>query len=215
MTVVLDNLGVFAGGLALTLLVALSASLGGSVVGLLTALSRMAPAAPVRWLAVTYVEVIRNTPGLVQLFLVYLGLPNLGIRFSPLGALIVALTVNNGAYVAEIIRGGLQAIPKGQLDAAAALGLPRRVALAEVILPQTLRAIHPALANQFIQTVLASSIGTVVGVEELTQVALILESRTYQTVEILVALTLIYVAVTVLLAALMRRLGHRLDRGYR
>jgi len=213
--VVLDNLGVFAGGLALTLLVALSASLGGSVVGLLTALSRMAPAAPVRWLAVTYVEVIRNTPGLVQLFLVYLGLPNLGIRFSPLGALIVALTVNNGAYVAEIIRGGLQAIPKGQLDAAAALGLPRRVALAEVVLPQTLRAIHPALANQFIQTVLASSIGTVVGVEELTQVALILESRTYQTVEILVALTLIYVAVTVLLAALMRRLGHRLDRGYR
>ena len=215
MAVVLDNLGVFASGLALTLLVALSASLGGSVVGLLTALSRMAPAAPVRWLAVTYVEVIRNTPGLVQLFLVYLGLPNLGIRFSPLGALIVALTVNNGAYVAEIIRGGLQAIPKGQLDAAAALGLPRRVALAEVVLPQTLRAIHPALANQFIQTVLASSIGTVVGVEELTQVALILESRTYQTVEILVALTLIYVAVTVLLAALMRRLGHRLDRGYR
>ena len=215
MAVVLDNLGVFASGLALTLLVAVSASLGGSVVGLLTALSRMAPAAPVRWLAVTYVEVIRNTPGLVQLFLVYLGLPNLGIRFSPLGALIVALTVNNGAYVAEIIRGGLQAIPKGQLDAAAALGLPRRVALAEVVLPQTLRAIHPALANQFIQTVLASSIGTVVGVEELTQVALILESRTYQTVEILVALTLIYVAVTVLLAALMRRLGHRLDRGYR
>ena len=215
MAVVLDNLGVFASGLALTLLVAVSASLGGSVVGLLTALSRMAAAAPVRWLALTYIEVIRNTPGLVQLFLVYLGLPNLGIRFSPLGALIVALTVNNGAYVAEIIRGGLQAIPKGQLDAAAALGLPRRVALAEVILPQTLRAIHPALANQFIQTVLASSIGTVVGVEELTQVALILESRTYQTVEILVALTLIYVAVTVLLAALMRRLGHRLDRGYR
>ena len=215
MAVVLDNLGVFASGLALTLLVAGSASFGGSVVGLLTALSRMAPAAPVRWLAVTYVEVIRNTPGLVQLFLVYLGLPNLGIRFSPLGALIVALTVNNGAYVAEIIRGGLQAIPKGQLDAAAALGLPRRVALAEVVLPQTLRAIHPALANQFIQTVLASSIGTVVGVEELTQVALILESRTYQTVEILVALTLIYVAVTVVLAALMRRLGRRLDRGYR
>jgi len=213
--VVLDNLGVFASGLALTLLVAGSASFGGSVVGLLTALSRMAAAAPVRWLALTYIEVIRNTPGLVQLFLVYLGLPNLGIRFSPLGALIVALTVNNGAYVAEIIRGGLQAIPKGQLDAAAALGLPRRVALAEVILPQTLRAIHPALANQFIQTVLASSIGTVVGVEELTQVALILESRTYQTVEILVALTLIYVAVTAILAALMRRLGHRLDRGYR
>ena len=215
MAVVLDNLGVFADGLALTLLIAVSASAGGSAVGLVTALGRMARTAPLRWLATSYVEVIRNTPGLVQLFLVYLGLPRLGIRFSPLVALIVALTVNNGAYVSEIIRAGLQAVPKGQLDAAASLGLSRRVTLAEVVLPQTLRAIHPALANQFIQTVLASSIGTVVGVEELTQVALILESRTYKTVEILTALTLIYIVVTFVLAAVMRRLGTRLDRGYR
>jgi His/Glu/Gln/Arg/opine family amino acid ABC transporter permease subunit len=213
--VVLDNLGLFASGLALTLVVSVSASLGGSVVGLLAALGRMAPAAPLRWVATGYVELIRNTPGLVQVFLVYLGLPRLGIRFSPLGALVTALTINNGAYIAEIVRGGLQAVPRGQLDAAASLGLSRRLTLREVVLPQTLHAIHPALANQFIQTVLASSIGTVVGVEELTQVALFVESRTYRTVEILAALTIIYVVVTYILAVLMRWLGMRLDRGYR
>jgi polar amino acid transport system permease protein len=213
--VVLDNLALFASGLALTLGVSVSASLGGSVVGLLTALARMARAAPLRWVATGYVELIRNTPGLVQVFLVYLGLPRLGVRFSPLGALVTALTINNGAYIAEIVRGGLQAIPRGQLDAAASIGLSRRLTLLEVVLPQTLHAIHPALANQFIQTVLASSVGTVVGVEELTQVALFVESRTYRTVEVLTALTLVYVAVTYLLAVLMRRLGTRLDRGYR
>lgn len=215
MDVVLDNLALFASGLALTLGVSVSASLGGSVVGLLTALARMARAAPLRWVATGYVELIRNTPGLVQVFLVYLGLPRLGVRFSPLGALVTALTINNGAYIAEIVRGGLQAIPRGQLDAAASIGLSRRLTLLEVVLPQTLHAIHPALANQFIQTVLASSVGTVVGVEELTQVALFVESRTYRTVEVLTALTLVYVAVTYLLAVLMRRLGTRLDRGYR
>ena len=215
MDVVLDNLALFASGLALTLGISVSASLGGSVVGLLTALARMARAAPLRWVATGYVELIRNTPGLVQVFLVYLGLPRLGIRFSPLGALVTALTINNGAYIAEIVRGGLQAIPRGQLDAAASIGLSRRLTLREVVLPQTLHAIHPALANQFIQTILASSVGTVVGVEELTQVALFVESRTYRTVEVLTALTLVYVAVTYLLAVLMRRLGTRLDRGYR
>lgn len=215
MDVVLDNLALFLHGLALTLVVSMSASLGGSAVGLVAALARMARAAPLRWLATGYVELIRNTPGLVQLFLVYLGLPRLGIRFSPLGALVTALTINNGAYIAEIVRGGLQAVPRGQLDAAASIGLSRRFTLREVVLPQTLHAIHPALANQFIQTVLASSVGTVVGVEELTQVALFVESRTYRTVEILAALTLVYVAVTFLLAVLLRRLGQRLDRGYR
>ena len=215
MDVVLDNLALFLHGLALTLVVSMSASLGGSAVGLVAALARMARAAPLRWLATGYVELIRNTPGLVQLFLVYLGLPRLGIRFSPLGALVTALTINNGAYIAEIVRGGLQAVPRGQLDAAASIGLSRRFTLSEVVLPQTLHAIHPALANQFIQTVLASSVGTVVGVEELTQVALFVESRTYRTVEILAALTLVYVAVTFLLAVLLRRLGQRLDRGYR
>ena len=215
MDVVLDNLALFASGLALALGISVSASLGGSVVGLLTALARMARAAPLRWIATGYVELIRNTPGLVQVFLVYLGLPRLGIRFSPLGALVTALTINNGAYIAEIVRGGLQAIPRGQLDAAASIGLSRRLTLREVVLPQTLHAIHPALANQFIQTVLASSVGTVVGVEELTQVALFVESRTYRTVEVLTVLTLVYVAVTYHLAFLMRRLGARLDRGYR
>jgi polar amino acid transport system permease protein len=214
-SILLEYTEVFAAGLALTLLIAVSASLGGALVGLLTAVARMSHMTPLRWLAASYVDVIRNTPGLVQLFLIYLGLPVIGIRFSPLAALIVALTVNNGAYLAEVFRAGLQAVPKGQLEAAASIALSRRVTFAEVVLPHTLRAMYPALTNQFIQTILFSSIGTVVGVEELTQVTLILESRTYRTVELLTVLTAIYVGLTFALAWGSRWLGTQLEKGYR
>lgn len=215
MSIFFEYAEVFAAGLALTLVIAVSASLGGTFVGLLTAIARMSRLAAVRWLAGGYVDIIRNTPGLVQLFLIYLGLPVIGIRFSPLAALIVALTINNGAYLAEVFRAGLQAVPKGQLEAAASIGLSRRVTFVEVVLPHMLRAMYPALTNQFIQTVLFSSIGTVVGVEELTQVTLILESRTYRTVELLTVLTALYVALTFALAWSSRWLGARLERGYR
>jgi polar amino acid transport system permease protein len=206
---------VFAAGLAMTLVIAVSASLGGACVGLFTAIARMSPMTPLRWLAASYVDIIRNTPGLVQLFLIYLGLPVIGIRFSPLAALIVALTINNGAYLAEVFRAGLQAVPKGQLEAAASIGLPRRVTFMEVVLPHMLRAMYPALTNQLIQTVLFSSIGTVVGVEELTQITLILESRTYRTVELLTVLTALYIVLTFTLAWGSRWLGSQLERGYR
>jgi polar amino acid transport system permease protein len=214
-SILLEYAEVFAAGLALTLLIAVSASLGGALVGLLTAIARMSRVTPVRWLAAGYVDVIRNTPGLVQLFLIYLGLPVIGIRFSPLMALIVALTINNGAYLAEVFRAGLQAVPKGQLEAAASIALSRRVTFVEVVAPHMLRAMYPALTNQFIQTVLFSSIGTVVGVEELTQVTLFLESRTYRTVELLTVLTALYVVLTFALAAGSRWLGAQLEKGYR
>lgn len=215
MSILLEYAEVFAAGLALTLVIAVSASLGGTLVGLLTAIARMSRGRATRWLAAGYVDVIRNTPGLVQLFLIYLGLPVIGIRFSPLMALIVALTINNGAYLAEVFRAGLQAVPKGQLEAAASIGLSRRVTFVEVVAPHMLRAMYPALTNQFIQTVLFSSIGTVVGVEELTQVTLILESRTYRTMELLTVLTVLYVVLTFALAWGSRWLGARLERGYR
>ena len=215
MSIFFEYAEVFAAGLALTLVIAASASLGGTLVGLLTALARMSRVTAVRWLAAGYVDVIRNTPGLVQLFLIYLGLPVIGIRLSPLASLIVALTINNGAYLAEVFRAGLQAVPKGQLEAAASIDLSRHVTFVEVVLPHMLRAMYPALTNQFIQTVLFSSIGTVVGVEELTQVTLILESRTYRTVELLTVLTALYVVLTFALAWASRWLGARLERGYR
>ena len=211
---VIAHIGEFFSGFKITLLIALGAMLGGSLLGVLTAIFRLSHVGPLRMLSLSYIELIRNTPGLVQLLLVYLGLPEFGIRFSPLGATILALTINNGAYLAEIFRAGLQSVPKGQLEAAAAIGLPRTATLIDVVLPQALLAIYPSLTNQFIQTVLFSSIGALIGTVELTQVALILNTQTYRTIEILVALSLMYVGISAVIASASHRLGIRLERRY-
>jgi polar amino acid transport system permease protein len=208
------HLGAFAGGLEATLLIAFSAMTGGALLGILTATLRLSHVGPLRALSLSYIELIRNTPGLVQLLLVYLGLAQFGIRFSPLEATIFALTVNNGAYLAEIFRAGLQSVSKGQLEAAAAIGLPRSTTLIDVVLPQALLAIYPALTNQFIQTVLFSSVGALIGAVELTQVALILNTQTYRTIEILTDLTLIYVMLSAVIATSSHWLGIRLERRY-
>jgi polar amino acid transport system permease protein len=211
---VVAHIGAFVSGLELTLLIALAAMIGGSLFGVLTATFRLSHFAPLRVLSLSYIEVIRNTPGLVQLLLVYLGLPEFGIRFSPAEATIFALTINNGAYLAEIFRAGLQSVPKGQLEAAAAIGLSRSATLVDVVLPQALLAIYPSLTNQFIQTVLFSSIGALIGAVELTQVALILNTQTYRTIEILVALSLMYIVISAVIASGSHWLGIRLERRY-
>jgi polar amino acid transport system permease protein len=211
---VVTHIGAFVSGLELTLLIALGAMIGGSLLGVLTATFRLSHIRPLRALSLSYIELIRNTPGLVQLLLVYLGLPQFGIRFSPLEATILALTINNGAYLAEIFRAGLQSVAKGQLEAAAAIGLSRSATLIDVVLPQALLAIYPSLTNQFIQTILFSSIGALIGTVELTQVALILNTQTYRTIEILVALSLMYVAISAVIASGSHWLGTRLERRY-
>lgn len=208
------HLGAFAAGLEATLLIAFSAMIGGALLGILTATLRLSHVGPLRALSLSYIELIRNTPGLVQLLLVYLGLAQFGIRFSPLEATIFALTVNNGAYLAEIFRAGLQSVSKGQFEAAAAIGLPRSTTLIDVVLPQAFLAIYPALTNQFIQTVLFSSVGALIGAVELTQVALILNTQTYRTIEILADLTLIYVMLSAVIATGSHWLGIRLERRY-
>ena len=207
---VVTHIGAFVSGLELTLLIALGAMIGGSLLGVLTATFRLSHIRPLRALSLSYIELIRNTPGLVQLLLVYLGLPQFGIRFSPLEATILALTINNGAYLAEIFRAGLQSVAKGQLEAAAALGLSRSATLIDVVL----LAIYPSLTNQFIQTILFSSIGALIGAVELTQVALILNTQTYRTIEILVALSLMYVAISAVIASGSHWLGTRMERRY-
>jgi polar amino acid transport system permease protein len=206
--------GAFLAGLDLTLLIALAAMAGGSLLGMLTAISRLSHAGPLRAASIAYIEVIRNTPGLVQLFLIYFGLPQFGVRFSAPQATILALTINNGAYLAEIFRAGMQAVPKGQFEAAAAVGLSRTDTLLEIVLPQALLAIYPALTNQFIQTVLFSSVGALIGTVELTQVALILNTQTYRTIEILVILSAVYASISAAIAAGSHWLGMRLERRY-
>lgn len=204
----------FLAGLEVTLLIAIAAMVGGSLLGFLTAIGRMSHAGPLRAVSTSYIELIRNTPGLVQLFLIYFGLPQFGIRFSAPAATILALAVNNGAYLAEIFRAGMQSVAKGQLEGAAAVGLSRRDTLVEIVLPQALLAIYPALTNQFIQTVLFSSVGALIGTVELTQVALILNTQTYRTIEILVILSLIYACISGVIATGSHWIGVRVERRF-
>ena len=160
---VLANLPLLVSGFLLTVQVAAGAMVLGIALGLVAAIARMSGLAPLRWIAGTYIEIIRNTPALVQLFIIYYGLSELGLRLPAVPSLILALGINNGAYLAEIFRGGLQSVRRGQLEAAAAIGLSEGVAFTQVVLPQAVRTMVPATTNQCIQIVLATSLGTVVG----------------------------------------------------
>lgn len=206
------NISLLGSGLVLTVVIAAVAIAAGIAIGLLTAVLRMSGIAALRWVAGTYVEVIRNTPLLVQMLLVFLGLPELGIRLSSVQAVVLALSINNGAYIAEIVRGGLQSVARGQLEAAAAIGLSPSVSFAEVVCPQAMRAIYPALSNQLILTILASSIASVIGVPELTQQVLFIDSRTFRTVELLTFLTITYAVLTLIVARAARFAGQLLYR---
>lgn len=213
--VVTNNWQLIAAGVLLTLEIAVAAIIIGLVLGVLVAIARMSAVAPLRMLSTAYVEVIRNTPVLVQLLLIFLGLAELRLRVSAIPAVILALGINNGAYLSEIIRGGLQSVHKGQLEAAAALGLPAGLTFREIVLPQGLRSIYPSLGNQFIQTVLASSIGSIIGAPELTQQINFIDSRSFRTIELLAFLTVAYAILALLLAMLVRLFGRRLEQAYR
>lgn len=210
-----NNWQLIAAGVVLTLEIATASIIIGVVLGLVVAIGRMSRGAVAHSLATGYVEAIRNTPVLVQLLLIYLGLAELGLRVAAIPAVILALGINNAAYLSEIIRGGLQSVHRGQLEAAAALGLPTGVTFREIVLPQGLRAIYPSLGNQFIQTILASSIGSIIGAPELTQQINFIDSRSFRTIELLAFLTVAYATLTLLLAGLVRALGRQLDRAYR
>ncbi len=213
--VIVANWQLIASGIVLTLAIASVAILLGTFLGVLVALARTSGPRPVAIIATGYVEVLRNTPVLVQLLLIFLGLAELRLRVAAVPAVMLALGINNGAYLSEIIRGGLQSVHKGQLEAAAALGLARSATFREIVMPQALRAVYPSLGNQFIQTVLASSIGSVIGAPELTQQINFIDSRTFRTIELLGFLTITYGLLTFVLSVAVRAFGERLDRVYR
>jgi His/Glu/Gln/Arg/opine family amino acid ABC transporter permease subunit len=213
--VIAANWQLIASGIVLTLQIACVAILLGTLLGVLVAVARTSGPMPLAALATGYVEVLRNTPVLVQLLLIFLGLAEFRLRVAAVPAVMLALGINNGAYLSEIIRGGLQSVHKGQLEAAAALGLAPSATFRDIVLPQALRAVYPSLGNQFIQTVLASSIGSVIGAPELTQQINFIDSRSFRTIELLAFLTVTYGVLTLVLSLLVRAFGRRLDRAYR
>jgi len=151
----------------------------------------------VRALVGVYVEGIRNTPFLVQLFIIYFSLPAAGIRFDANEAALVAMVISFGAYATEIVRAGIQSIPAGQIDAGYALGLRRFQIYRLIVLFPAIKTVFPALASQFILLLLGSSVVSAISANELTAVANSLQSTTFRAFEVYIVVTLMYLAIAV------------------
>lgn len=164
--------------------------------GTLGALARRSRLAPLRWLGATYVEVIRNTPVLLQVFMIYFALPELGVYFDAYQAGVAALAINAGAYLTEIIRAGLQAVGRGQLEAARSLGLGAGDTFRSVVFPQALRAVYPPVVNQFIQLILGSSLVSQIALKEITNVAQTINSQTLLTMHIFTIALVLYLVLS-------------------
>ena len=160
--------------------------------------------------ATVYVEFIRGTPLLVQIYIIYFGLPSLGLNLPKFPAGIIALGINSGAYVAEIVRAGIQSISHGQYEAARSLGLTHWQAMRYIILPQAFRNILPALGNEFIALTKDSSLVSVIAITELLRAGQIVISRTFQSFSVYFAVALLYFVMTFTMSRIVRRVEKRL-----
>jgi polar amino acid transport system permease protein len=191
-------------GTWMTIQLSFLAMLFGLMVAIVCAWGKNTGPAPVRWIINAYIEIIRNTPFLVQLFFFFFALPAAGVRWSPYTAALVAMVFNLGAYATEIVRAGIESIPKGQIEAGLALNLSRLEIFRYVVLKPALRAIYPALTSQFILLMLASSVVSVISADDLTSVAANLQSQTFRSFEIYIVITGIYLLLTLAFSYLFR-----------
>ncbi len=160
-----------------------------------------------------YVELIRNTPFIVQLFFIFFGLPALGLKMNETQAAFLAMSINLGAYSTEIVRAGLQASPKGQMEAGLSLALTRLQILRHVLLIPALRRVWPALSSQIVIVMLGSAVVSQISAEDLTYAANLVQSRNFRAFESYLLATVLYLALALGARALLRRLGARLFPG--
>lgn len=183
-------------GVALTLELTVATMIISLVIGLGVAIASTGRNTALRRAARMYVEIIRNTPLLVQIFIVYFGLPSLGIRLAANAAALVALSINLGAYIAEILRAGFDSVHHTQVEAGRALGMTASQTFRHVVLFQAIRSIYPALTSQFILLLLATSIVSSIGATELFHVASFIDSRTFRSFEAYTLITACYLVLT-------------------
>jgi polar amino acid transport system permease protein len=195
--IVFDKLDLLLEGAWLTIRLAFTAMVIGLLVAVTCAYLRTAGSRPVRALVATYVEGIRNTPFLVQLYIIFFSLPSIGIRFDANEAALVAMAVNFGAYATEIVRAGVQSVPVGQIEVGLALGLKRLQIYRLIVLFPALKAVFPALASQFILLLLGSSVVSAISANELTAIANTLQSTTFRAFEVYIVVTIMYLAIAV------------------
>ncbi|MBB4186513.1 polar amino acid transport system permease protein [Sinorhizobium terangae] len=189
-------------GAWLTVRLSCAAMLIGLVVSVICAWGKTSGPKIVRTGIDGYIEIIRNTPFLVQIFFIYFGMPSLGLRLSPNSAALLALVVNFGAYGTEIIRAGIESIHKGQVEAGWALGLSRAQIFRYIIMKPALRTVYPALTSQFIYLMLNTSVVSVISADDLAAAGNDLQSATFASFEVYITVTLIYLALSVGFSAL-------------
>lgn len=208
--VVASSLPLLAKGALDTVKFAALSVLIGLVIGVGGVAARVGSIPALSWATRVYVEVVRNTPMLVQLYFIYYGLPRLGVRFDSNLTALIALSLYCGAYVLEIMRAGVEAVGRGQIDAARALGLSERVVFTSVVLPQAFRTSFPALGGQVISMVKLSSLASVIGAVELTYYVVDVVAQTYRSFELYALAGLLYLGLTLTIAGIFRAIEARL-----
>lgn len=200
----------FLEGAKLTLILAFFTVLFGSIIGLLLSLMRLSTSKILKTVSAIYVEFIRGTPMLVQIFIIYYSLPSIGIELPDMTAGILALSINSGAYVAEIIRAGIQAVDKGQMEASRSLGMGYGQTMFHIIIPQAFKNILPALGNEFIVVIKESSIVSMIGLHDLMYNANIVRGNIFRPFEPLLVAAFIYFIMTFTLSKLLGLLERRM-----
>ena len=212
-TAILANFGPLLKGAGLTLALTAVAAVFSLLLSVGGAVTRLWGAPWAKALVGAYVELIRNTPFIVQLFFIFFGLPSIGIKLTALMAAALAMTINLTAYGIEIVRAGLEAVPEGQREAGLSLGLsPLRVFI-QIVLPQAIAVVYPSLVSQTIITMLESAVVSQIAVVDLTHVADLIQSRSYRAFETYFAVAVIYLSMALGLRWLLDRAGTRLFRG--
>lgn len=201
-------------GVVVTIFLGTTSFALGSLIGLLVALARLSGIGPLTWFAVVYLSIFRGTPMLVQILLVYFGLPQLGITLDPIPSAIIALSLGVASYQSENFRSGILGVEKGQREAAFSIGMTAWQALRRIVFPQALRIATPTIGNRFIALMKDTSLASVVTVVELTRVAERVGSATFRYLEMFVIIAAIYWAISTVLSIGQETLERRMARAF-
>jgi polar amino acid transport system permease protein len=211
-SVVLTKIPILLEGCVVTLQISFFALLLGMIFGIAGALCRISSNRALNSLAFMYVWVIRGTPVMVQLFILYFGLPQLGIKLPSMVAGVLGLAINTGAYITEIIRAGIQAVDKGQMEAALSVGMSFRQAMVRIIGPQATKICIPPLVNQFIMTLKNSSIASLVTITELFRTGEQIIYTTFRSFEVYVTVAVLYLIMNSVFMVIADRLERKMAR---
>ncbi|MDC0610407.1 amino acid ABC transporter permease [Vibrio sp.] len=209
----LTNEYIFMGAMN-TIFLTIMGIIGGLILGAVLAFARLSPWRVLNQIARAYIWIFRGTPLLVQLIIIYTGLPQVGIKFNVIEACLIGLILNEAAYLAEIIRGGVQAIPKGQINAAKAIGFNHLGIIRHVIFPQTMRLILPTLGNSVNGLLKTTSVASVISVEEVLRRTQILIQEHFKVLELFLVAATYYLILTTLWDLVQKRIERHYENAY-